>query len=305
LLALFLLAACQKQSVAPTSTEQAKQQEASPPSISSDGLPTASSSTVSLPMTFTRDTGDLDAMMKRRRIRALVILNPVGFFYDKGHPRGAMYETLAEFQKFVNKKLKTGKLPITITFLPMRSDQIEKALSEGLGDIVAYGVVVTPEREKNFAFSIPLMTDVKQIVVTRGDAGSISTLADLGGKEVYVNPITAYYQNLQTANETLKNSGKAPMVIKAADKNLTDKSQVASRSGHRQWTEYRLGHAQEQPTVEATGRRVCPNARRRNIVWEHSPSTLPAEHKMGEKLHFFRRTEEIPGERCPLPKVRR
>src|SRR6478752_6880482 len=103
LLALFLLAACQKQSVAPTSTEQAKQQEAPPPSISSDGLPTASSSTVSLPMTFTRDTGDLDAMMKRRRIRALVILNPVGFFYDKGHPRGAMYETLAEFQKFVNK----------------------------------------------------------------------------------------------------------------------------------------------------------------------------------------------------------
>ena len=222
LLALFLLAACQKQSVAPTSTEQAKQQEAPPPSISSDGLPTASSSTVSLPMTFTRDTGDLDAMMKRRRIRALVILNPVGFFYDKGHPRGAMYETLAEFQKFVNKKLKTGKLPITITFLPMRSDQIEKALSEGLGDIVAYGVVVTPEREKNFAFSIPLMTDVKQIVVTRADAGSISTLADLGGKEVYVNPLTTYYQNLQTANETLKNSGKAPMVIKAADKNLTD-----------------------------------------------------------------------------------
>ena len=104
----------------------------------------------------------------------------------------------------------------------MRSDQIEKALSEGLGDIVAYGVVVTPEREKNFAFSIPLMTDVKQVVVTRADAGSISTLADLGGKEVYVNPITTYYQNLQTANETLKNSGKAPMVIKAADKNLTD-----------------------------------------------------------------------------------
>ena len=132
-----------------------------------------------------------------------------------------MYETLLGYQKFVNKKLKTGKLPITITFLPMRSDQIEKALSEGLGDIVAYGVVVTPEREKNFAFSIPLMTDVKQVVVTRADAGSLHA-GDLGGKEVYVNPLTTYYQNLQTANETLKNSGKAPMVIKAADKNLTD-----------------------------------------------------------------------------------
>ena len=91
-----------------------------------------------------------------------------------------------------------------------------------MGDIVAYGVVVTPEREKLFAFSTPLMTDVKQIIVTRADAGSISTLADLGGKEVYVNPLTTYYQNLQTANETLKNAGKAPIVIKAADKNLTD-----------------------------------------------------------------------------------
>jgi membrane-bound lytic murein transglycosylase MltF len=222
LIAVFLLAACSKHSEAPISTEQAQHQDIPPPSISSDGLPPAPSSTVSLPMTFTRDTGDLDAMRKRRRIRALVILNPVGFFYDKGHPRGAMYETLAEFQKFVNKKLKTGKLPITITFLPMRSDQIEKALAEGLGDIVAYGVVVTPEREKNFAFSIPFITDVKQIVVTRSDYASMSTIADLSGKEVYVNPLTTYYQNLQAANETLKKSGKAPILIKAADKNLTD-----------------------------------------------------------------------------------
>ncbi len=35
-------------------------------------------------------------------------------------------------------------------------------------------------------------------------------------------PLTTYYQNLQTANETLKQSGKTPIVIKAADKNLTD-----------------------------------------------------------------------------------
>ena len=104
----------------------------------------------------------------------------------------------------------------------MRSDQIEKALAEGLGDLVADGVVVTPEREKNFAFSIPILTNVKQIVVTRSDAGSISTLADLGGKEVYVNPLTTYYHNLQTANDALKKSGKSPIVIKSADKNLTD-----------------------------------------------------------------------------------
>jgi membrane-bound lytic murein transglycosylase MltF len=221
-LALVVLTGCSKQTAAPPEAGQAQQQAPAAPSISSDGLPSAPSKVVSLPLGFRRDTGDLDVMAKRRQIRALIILNPIGFFYDKGHPKGAMYETLAEFQKFANQKLKTGKLPLTISYLPMRSDQIEKSLAEGLGDLVAYGVVVTPEREKNFAFSIPIMTDVKQIVVTRSDAGSISTLADLGGKEVYVNPLTTYYHNLQTANDALKKSGKSPIVIKSADKNLTD-----------------------------------------------------------------------------------
>jgi len=222
LTAILLLVGCGKQGGAPPKGEQAPQQATSSPQISADGLPSAPSKVVSLPMGITRDAGDLDAMAKRRQIRALVILNPIGFFYDKGMPRGAMYETLDEFQKFVNQKLKTGKLPIRVTFLPMRADQIQKALTEGVGDIVAYGVVVTPEREREVAFSTPLLTDVKQIIVTESDFGAASTLAELGGREVYVNPLTTYYQNLQTANETLKKSGKTPILIKAADKNLTD-----------------------------------------------------------------------------------
>lgn len=187
---LVMLAACGKQPATAPVNEQAQQHPtpAPPPSISSDGLPAAPSGTVSLPMGFIRDTGDLDAMMKRRQMRALVVLNPVGFFYDKGQPRGAMYETLNEFQKFVNQKLKTGKLPMTITFLPMRSDQIQKALTEGIGDVVAYGVVVTPEREKVVAFSTPLMTDVKQIIVTGSALGTVSTLADLGEKRCTSTP---------------------------------------------------------------------------------------------------------------------
>src|SRR5215472_4265032 len=42
------------------------------------------------------------------------------------------------------------------------------------------------------------------------------------GKEVYVNPLTVYYGNLQKMNDSLVKSGKTPIVIKAADKNLTD-----------------------------------------------------------------------------------
>src|SRR5271157_2345832 len=213
---------CGKKAEPPASTEQAKQQAAPAPPVSSPDQPPAPSSDIAFPAAFGRRTGDLDEMAKNRNIRALVLLNPIGFFYDKGHPQGVMYEAMEELQKFANEKLKTGKLQVKVTFLPMRVDQIEAALTEGVGDIIASGIVVTPEREKRVTFSTPIQTDVSQIIVTGQNFGTVSSLADLGGKEVYVNPLTTYYGNLQKVNEDLQKAGKTPIVIKAADKNLMD-----------------------------------------------------------------------------------
>ena len=162
-------------------------------------------------------------MVKSRNIRALVLLNPIGFFYDKGQPRGVMYEALEEFQKFANQKLKTGKLNVKVTFLPMRVDQIEAALTEGVGDMIAYGIVVTPDREKRVAFSTPIQTDVTQIIVTGPNFGPVSTLADLGGKEVYANPLTTYYENLQKANED------APKGRQDADRHQSGRQELDGR----------------------------------------------------------------------------
>jgi membrane-bound lytic murein transglycosylase MltF len=222
LLPLLLLIACGKKAETPASTEQTKIQAAPAPPVSSPDEPPAPSKDTMLGRVFARDTGDLDGMVKRRTIRALLILNPIGFFYDKGQPRGVMYEALEEFQKFANQKLRTGTLEVKVTFVPMRLDQIEAALTEGVGDIIAFGIVVTPDREKRVAFSTPIQTDVTQIIVTGSSFGTVSTIADLGGKEVYVNPLTTYYDNMQKANESLQKAGKTPIVIKAADKNLMD-----------------------------------------------------------------------------------
>ena len=161
-------------------------------------------------------------MVKARNIRALVVLNPIGFFYDRGMPRGAIYEALEEFQKFVNKKLKTGQFPVNITYLPVAPGQLEAALTEGMGDLVANAVVITPEREQRFAFSTAIQTDVTQIVVSGSNFGSVSSLEDLGGKDIYVNPLMASYENLQKANASLQKAGKPLIQIKAADKNLNE-----------------------------------------------------------------------------------
>jgi len=222
LVALVLVAACSKKPEPTPTTEPAKPQASAALPVSSPDEPPAASGTINFPKAFGRRTGDLDEMAKDRNIRALVMLNPIAFFYDKGHPQGVMYETLEEFQKFANQKLKTGKLNIKVTFLPMRADQIEAALNEGVGDIIAHGITVTPEREQRVAFSTPIQTDVSQIIVTGKNFGAVSALADLGGKEVYVNPLTTYGGNLQKVNEDLQKAGKTPIVIKAADKNLLD-----------------------------------------------------------------------------------
>jgi len=191
-----------------------------PPSSPDD--PPPPSENLSLPLNFERHTGDLNEMIKRRTIRALVIIDPIDFFYDGGLPGGAMYEALQAFQSFVNRKLKTGTTKVEVTFLPVSIDQIEAALEEGMGDIIAYLVAITPERQQRVAFSTPIWRDVSQIIVTGPEFGAVSRFEALGGKEVYVNPLTVYYENLQKVNASLKKSGKAPIVIKAADKNLSN-----------------------------------------------------------------------------------
>ena len=136
-----------------------------------------------LPLTFARETGDLNSMVKRRRIRAIVFYSRTGFFYVNGRPQGINYEALRAFEEFVNQKLHTGRQHVQVTFIPLRPDQAEAALTQGVGDLIAYGVVVTPEREKKVAFSIPIATNIKQIVVTGKGFGPATSLADLSGKK--------------------------------------------------------------------------------------------------------------------------
>jgi membrane-bound lytic murein transglycosylase MltF len=187
-----------------------------------DSAQSAPQRSLALPVTFERHTGDLDAMSVRRRIRALVVYSRSGFFYDKGHPKGIYYEAAEEFQSFLNKKLKTGRLKIYVTFIPVRPEQLEQALIQGIGDLIAASVIVTPARQERVDFTIPIATDVKQIIVTGPAGPPVEALDDLSGKEVYVNPITNYYENLQRQSDALQKSGKQPIVIQEADKNLTD-----------------------------------------------------------------------------------
>ncbi len=183
--------------------------------------PASQSPDAGLPLNFQRHTGDLDDMVKRGTIRALVLYSRSGFFYVDGKPEGIYYEALQYFEQFLNQKLRTRQ-HVQVTFIPVRPDQLESYLNEGIGDLIAYPVAMTSEREQQVAFSVPLETGVKQILVTGKDFGPVASLQDLSGKKVFVNPITTYYGNLEKVNDSLRKQGKPPILIESADKNLLD-----------------------------------------------------------------------------------
>jgi hypothetical protein len=55
-----------------------------------------------LPTPLEHWIGDLDGMVKRQKIRALVVYSKSAFFYDNGQPEGISFEALQEFQRVLN-----------------------------------------------------------------------------------------------------------------------------------------------------------------------------------------------------------
>jgi membrane-bound lytic murein transglycosylase MltF len=175
-----------------------------------------------LPANFNRHVGDWDELRKSGVLRLLVLYNKTGFFYDKGRPRGVIPDIADELEVYLNKKLKTGAKKFKVVFIPVTPARLEKDLNEGFGDIIASPISVTPEREKRFDFSIPIISGLKLVVVSGKDAPQVSNLDDLSGKEIYVNRVSVAYDRLREQNQKFKQAGKPEIVVKESDPNLTE-----------------------------------------------------------------------------------
>ena len=167
-------------------------------------------------------TGDFDGMTERRMIRVLVVHNKMSFFLDKGQQRGASHDIFIEFEKFVNDWLKAGTLKTKVVFIPVRRDRLLPALLEGKGDIAASNLTVTKERLKMVDFSAPLITGIKEIVITGSSVPKISSLNELAGKEVHVRRSSSYYDSLGRLNMAFEKEGKEPVRVVAASELLED-----------------------------------------------------------------------------------
>jgi len=169
-------------------------------------------------------TGDLDGMVQRRVIRALVAPSRTSYWLVGIRQTGAEYELLKAFESEINQKYKTqGKhIRIHVVFVPTSRDQLIPKLLEGRGDIAAGILTVTPERLKQVDFGEPFFRGVKEIVVTGPASPELASVDDLSGKEVFVRKSSSFWTHLEGLNERFKSENKPPVKLKVAPEDLQD-----------------------------------------------------------------------------------
>ena len=166
-------------------------------------------------------TGDLDGMIKRGFIRALVPYNRTLYFVDLGGTqRGISYEFMRGFEDTLNSRLGRGALRVEVVFIPVSRDQLLPMLVNGQGDIAAANLTITPERQQLVDFTLPGARHVNEVIVTGPGAPSLAKLDDLAGKEIYVSRATSYYESLVALNRQFTERGLSPMKLREAPGNF-------------------------------------------------------------------------------------
>jgi membrane-bound lytic murein transglycosylase MltF len=165
--------------------------------------------------------GDLDTMTRHRAIRVLVPYNKTLYFVDLGGTqRGMSFDFMHAFEDALNQKLGRGNLRIHAVFIPVSREHLIPLLLAGQGDVVAANLTITPERQKQVDFTIPLASGVKEIVVTAPHAPPIERLEDLAGREIYVEPSSSYRESLNALDADFRRRGLKPMRFKYAPGNF-------------------------------------------------------------------------------------
>ncbi|MGD8519708.1 MAG: lytic transglycosylase F [Desulfobacterales bacterium] len=166
--------------------------------------------------------GDFDGMAKRNTIRALLPYSKTFYFLDGANQRGLTYDLLKQFEKSINQQLKRKTIKVHIVVIPTKRDRLLPALADGLGDIAAGNLTITPERLKQADFTAPILTGVDEIIVTGPKSPKIQTRDDLAGKEIHVRASSSYFESLKRLNAEFKKAGKKQMKLKRADDFLED-----------------------------------------------------------------------------------
>jgi len=166
--------------------------------------------------------GDFEAMKARGLLRALVVYSRTFYFVDRGAQHGVSYEGLKAFEAEVNRQLGNPVPKFNVLFVPVTQDQLIPALLEGKGDLAAAGLTITPGREHEVDFSIPVYTGVREVVVRGPGAPPLTRVEELAGRAVHVRRSSSAWEHLDDLNRRFAQEGRAPVKLVAVPEDLED-----------------------------------------------------------------------------------
>ena len=169
------------------------------------------------PLLTVESKADLPTMRQRGVIRILVTYKKTEYFVVNGQQRGFEYELMEQYERFINKADKKGQLHFDVVYIPVPFGSLIANLVDGRGDIAAAGLTVTPDRQKQVAFTTPYVKNVSEVVVTHKSDKSIRSTDDLSGRIVYVLAGSSYVQHLVKLSEKFKTDGRPPVYIVESD----------------------------------------------------------------------------------------
>ena len=132
-------------------------------------------------------TGDLPHLQSRGALRVIVPLEQISYIPRHGEQVTLNYDIARDLAE-------AFKLNLVLVKVGDFSRMMGKLL-EGEGDLVAASLTITPDREKQAAFSVPYLY-VDEYLVTRSGGDQPETIADLAGMQISVRRSSSYYQTL-------------------------------------------------------------------------------------------------------------
>jgi len=172
----------------------------------------------------TAATGDLDAIARRGLVRVLVVPSRTQYSIVDGHQRGGTFDAGMAFEGFFNSNDRTAS-PVKVVFIPTRNDALVADLNAGRGDVAA-NLLVTFERDDQVAFSEPIRSRIRELIVTGPGVPPIVSLEDVAGRAIHVRKSSDHYASLVRLNQQLAKADKPVCKIVVADEALMDEDLV-------------------------------------------------------------------------------
>lgn len=164
--------------------------------------------------------GDFDQMVERRRVRVLIPLGRAYFQIRGRQIDGVAARQLRVLERQINRDIHDRSKRIFVFAIPTPRDRLIPDLVAGRGDIALGNLTVTPERNALVDFSQPLLSDVKEIVVTSREVADLRDPSDLSGMTVTVRRSSSFHEHLVALNRELEAGGRSPIDVRAADERL-------------------------------------------------------------------------------------